>query len=106
MVDVDPTNVISLLDDEFGEAGVIGGRWFSEVLDREQEHSQATLTGYRGHRVVMDCFWDLFTESLRRAVDVLRLEGWPATKPNYFAFLLIAVVLFRKTRAADKLSTS
>src|SRR3954471_9911852 len=100
MVNVDGTHVISLLDAELGDNGVIGGRFFMSVLNREQAHSQRTLAAYRAHRVLMDCFWDLFTESLRRAVDLLGVKGWPATKPNYYAFLLIFVVLFRKTRAA------
>lgn len=94
------------LEDAFSFGEIVGGRFLLPLIDLEKAVGEHFVTKYRGHRVLIDSFFDFFGRTLQTAAHVVTRLGWPADRPYYHDCLLRFLSLFRTARAADLLSTS
>lgn len=94
------------LEEAFSYQNVVGGRFLLPLIDQERAVGQHFVEKYRGHRVLIDSFFDFFGRTLQTAAHVVTRVGWPANRPYYHDCFLRFLALFRTARAAELLSTS
>jgi len=91
------------LREAFSCRGIVGGAFLPRILDQERRYAPAVLEMTRGHRFLMDCFYDFFIETLFLTRDTAAEGGATGKRcwyPRLFQYFLFN---FRRFRGGDVL---
>ena len=93
------------LEEYFSHDGIVGGKFLTYVMQREDEVGAEFVNKYHGHRVLIDSFQEFLFETLHLTFNNIAKAGWPQSHQNFMWVLLNFQEISRRFRASEILST-